>query len=146
MSYAKNINFPILLLIDKALDDKNKNNVMQVQLLSVLRVLYFKTKPVHLKNKSETFSLFGSQNLINCLSKGMTRDYYFVRENYINFTNECLPLFKRIMDDEKGKKTYYKRSYSKGKAPFNSSPLTGEPKATLNHEPLTKEPAVPLNP
>ena len=108
MSYAKNINFPILLLIDKALDDKNKNNVMQVQLLSVLRVLYFKTKPVHLKNKSETFSLFGSQNLINCLSKGMTRDYYFVRENYINFTNECLPLFKRIMDDEEGKKTYYK--------------------------------------
>ena len=38
----------------------------------------------------------------------MTRDYYFVRENYINFTNECLPLFKRIMDDEEGKKTYYK--------------------------------------
>jgi len=109
MSYAKNINFPILLLIDKALDDKNKNNVMQVQLLSVLKVLYFKTKSVHLKYKHDTFSLFGSQNLINCLSKGMTRDYYFVRENYINFTNECLPLFKRIMDDdEEGKKTYYR--------------------------------------
>ena len=108
MSCAIKINFPILLLIDKAIDDKNKNNVMQVQLLSVLRVLYFKTSSVHLKYRADTFSLFGSQNLINCLSKGMTRDYYFVRENYINFTRECLPLFKKIMNDENGKKTYYK--------------------------------------
>ena len=36
-----------------------------------------------------------------------------------------------------GKKTYYKRSYSKGKTPINSSPLTGEPKVTLNPSPLT---------
>ena len=108
MSFAKNINFPIILLIDKALDDKNKNNVMQVQLLSVLRVLYSKTSPVHLQYKADTLSLFGNQNLINCLSKGMTRDYYFVRENYINFTRECLPLFKRIMVDKEGKKTFYK--------------------------------------
>ena len=108
MSCAKSINFPILLLIDKALDDKNKNNVMQVQLLSLLKVLYFKTSSVHLKHKADTLSLFGSQNLINCLSKGMTRDYYFVRENYINFTRECLPLFKNIMNDEDGKKTYYR--------------------------------------
>ena len=108
ISIAKNINFPILLLIDKSLDDKNKNNVMQVQLLSVLRVLYFNTSSVHLQYKEDSFSLFGSQNLLNCLVKGMTRDYFFVRENYINFTRECLPLFKRIMDDEKGKKTYYK--------------------------------------
>ena len=108
MSCAKNINFPVLLLIDKALDDKNKNNVMQVQLLSLLKVLYFRTSSVHLKYKADAFSLFGSQNLINCLSKGMTRDYYFVRENYINFIRECLPLFKNIMNDEVGKKTYYK--------------------------------------
>ena len=109
MSYAKNINIPILFLLDKALDDKNKNNVMQVQLLSVLRVLYFKTSSVHLKYKADTLSLFSNQDLINCLSKGMTRDYYFVRENYINFTRECLPLFKRIMmDDEEAKKTYYR--------------------------------------
>ena len=108
MSYAKSINSPILQLMDKALDDKNKNNVMQVQLLSLLRVLYFKTSSVHLKYKADTFSLFGNQNLVNCLSKGMTRDYYFVRENYINFTRNCLPLFQKIMDDDKGKKTYYK--------------------------------------
>ena len=106
MSYAVNINLPILLLIDKAIDDKN--NVMQVQLLSVLRVLYFKTESVHKKYKTDTFALFSNPNLLNCLSKGMTRDYYFVRENYINFTRECLPFFKRIMDEETGKKTYYK--------------------------------------
>ena len=109
LSYAKTINFPILLLIDKALDDKNKINVMQVQLLSVLRVLYFKTSAVHLKYKTDTLYLFANQNLINCLTKGMTRDYYFVRENYINFTRECLPLFKKIMmNDEKGKSTFYR--------------------------------------
>ena len=61
---------------------------MQVQLLSLLKVLYFRTSSVHLKYKADALSLFGSQNLINCLSKGMTRDYYFVRENYINFIRE----------------------------------------------------------
>ena len=106
MMYANKINLPILLLIDEAID--NKNEVMQVQLLSVLKVLYFTTTPIHLKYKNEAFFLFSNQSLINCLTKGMTSNYFFVRENFINFTRECLPCFKRVMDDEQGKIAYYK--------------------------------------
>jgi len=106
MKYAKNINLPIVLLIDEALD--NKNEVMQVQLLSVLRVLYFKTAPIHLKYKKDAFQLFSNEYLINCLNKGMTNDIFFVRENFINFTKECLPPFRFVIYDEEGRKSYYK--------------------------------------
>ena len=106
MQYAKQLNLPIIFLIDEAID--NKNEVMQVQLLSVLRVLYFTTSDIHKKYKNDAFLLFSHQSLINCLTKGMTRDIFFIRENFINFTRECLPCFKEVMDDEEGKKVYYK--------------------------------------
>ena len=106
MTFANRINLPIILLIDEAIDENNE--VMQVQLLSVLRVLYFKTSPIHLNHKNDAFLLFNNQSLINCLTKGMTREIFFVRENFINFTRECLPCFKRVMDDKEGKKIYYK--------------------------------------
>ena len=106
MKYANKLNLPILTLIDEAID--NNNGVMQLQLLAVLKVFYFTTAPIHLKYKSDAFLLFSNQSLINCLTKGMTRDYFFVRENFINFTRECLPCLKRIMDDEEGKTTYFK--------------------------------------
>ena len=97
---------PILELINEAIDIKNE--VMQVQLLSVLRVLYFSTSDVHQKYKNDAFLLFSHQSLISVLTKGMTNDKFFVRENFINFTRECLPCFKRVMDDEQGKSAYYK--------------------------------------
>ena len=106
MKYARCINLPIVQLLDEAID--NKNEVMQVQLLSVLKVLYFKTSAIHLKHKNDAFLLFSNQSLINCLTKGITRDIFFVRENFINFIREYLPCLKRVMDDEEGKKTYYK--------------------------------------
>ena len=106
MAYAKQLNLPIVLLIDEAID--NNNEVMQVQLLSVLRVLYFKTSDIHKKYKNDAFLLFSNQSLINCLTKGMTREIFFIRENFINFTREYLPCFKSVMDDEEGRKAYYK--------------------------------------
>ena len=105
MKYATKLNLPILLLLDEAID--NNNGVMQLQILSLLKVLYFTTSPVHLKYKSDAFILLSNHSLINCLTKGMTRDYFFVRENFINFTRECLPCLKRVMDDEEGKTTYF---------------------------------------
>ena len=105
MSYADLINIPILLLINEAIEMKNE--VLQIQLLSVLRVLYFKTSSVHLKNKKFTLKLFSDVHLINYLTKGMTQDIYFVRESYINFTREFLPCFKILLDDETDKDQYY---------------------------------------
>ena len=43
-------------------------------------------------------SLLKDNVLSKVLIKGMTSDYYFVRENFINFTKNCLPIFSVIID------------------------------------------------
>ena len=106
MQYAIQLNLPILLLINEAID--SKNDVMQIQLLSILKALYFNTIPIHLKYKNDSFLLFSNQSLINSLKKGMTTDNFLLRENFIKFARDCLPCFKQIMDDESGKNSYYK--------------------------------------
>jgi len=108
MQFALEINEPIVSLLYKAIEDNDE--VMQVQLLSVLRVVYFNSSSVHLKsqnNKTNALSLFQNKNLHNCLLKGMTSDYFFVRENFIKFTVSCLPHFGRVMNDSSGYKQFY---------------------------------------
>ena len=105
ISYAKEINLPILLTLDEAIE--NNDEVMQVQLLNVLKVLYFNSSPAHLSNKSIVLSIFQNETLIKVLIKGMTRDYFFVREHFINFTKDCLPIFRNIMGDINGIKNLF---------------------------------------
>ena len=97
ISYASEINLPILLTLDEAIE--NNDEVMQVQLLSVLKVLYFNSSPAHLSNKNIILTLFQNETLIKVLIKGMTRDFFFVREHFINFTKVCLPIFRIVMGD-----------------------------------------------
>ena len=97
ISYASEINLPILLTLDEAIE--NNDEVMQVQLLSVLKVLYFNSSPAHLSNKNIILTLFQNETLIKVLIKGMTRDFFFVREHFINFTKDCLPIFRIVMGD-----------------------------------------------
>ena len=108
MKFAILINEPIVTLLDKAIEDNDE--VMQVQLLSVLRVIYFNSSNVHLKsqaNKTNVLSLFQNENLHKCLIKGMTSDYFYVRENFIKFTVSCLPYFSKVMNDISGLKKIY---------------------------------------
>ena len=108
LKYASEINLPILLKLDEAID--NNDEVMQVQLLAVLRVLYFQSSQIHLLNKSNhiiALSLFQNETLIKVLIKGMTRDYFFVREYFIKFTKELLPIFRNVMGDINGIKNLY---------------------------------------
>ena len=108
MEYALEINQPIVSLLDQVIEDNDE--VMQVQLLAVLKVGYFNSSSVHLKskaNKSNALSLFQNPNLHKCLIKGMTSDYFFVRENFIKFTVSCLPHFSNVMNDSNGYKTLY---------------------------------------
>ena len=102
ISYLKEINHPILLTLDEAIE--NKDEVMQVQLLSVLKVLYFNP---YIFNKNEILNLFYNETLIKVLIKGMTRDYFFVREHFINFTKDCLYLFRNNMKDINGIKNLF---------------------------------------
>ena len=109
MKFAIEINKSIVTLLDKAIEDNDE--VMQVQLLSVLRVIYFNSSSVHLKNKdnkNNALSLFQNENLHNCLIKGMTSDYFYVRENFIKFTVSCLPHFNNVMNDISEYKQFYK--------------------------------------
>ena len=102
ISYLKEINYPILLTLDEAIE--NKDEVMQVQLLSVLKVLYFNP---YIINKNEILNLFYNETLIKVLIKGMTRDYFFVREHFINFTKDCLYLFRNNMKNINGIKNLF---------------------------------------
>ena len=102
ISYLKEVNHPILLTLDEAIE--NKDEVMQVQLLSVLKVLYFNP---FIFNKNEILNLFYNETLIKVLIKGMTRDYFFVREHFINFTKDCLYLFRNNMKDINGIKNLF---------------------------------------
>ena len=108
MKFALEINQPIVSLLDKAIKDNDE--VMQVQLLSVLSVLYFNSSSVHLKsqkNKDNALSLFQNRHLHDCLINGMTSDYFYVRENFIKFTVSCLPHFGKVMNDTSSYKKFY---------------------------------------
>ena len=108
MQYGLEINQPIVSLLDQAIEDHDE--VMQVQLLSVLKAIYFNSSSVHLKsqaNKNNALYLFQNKNLHECLKKGMTSDYFFVRENFIKFTVSCLPHFNNVMNDSSGYKHLY---------------------------------------
>ena len=103
MDYSKIINVPIIELINRPLISA----VMQVQLLSVLKVLYFKTDSIHSSHKKEAFELFGNKTLIECLYNGIINDIFFVREIFINFTGECLVHLRSVIYDNNGEKNYY---------------------------------------
>ena len=108
MQFAIQINQPIISLLDKAIEDNDE--VMQVQLVSVLRVLYFNPSSVYLKsqnNKNNALALFKNPNLHNCLIKGMTSEYFYVRDYFIKFTVQCLPHFNKVMNDTSGFKHFY---------------------------------------
>ena len=81
---------------------------MQIQILSVLKALYHKTSWTHPNFRDDALSIFRSYSFQNCLLKGMSDNFYFIKESYINFTNECLPFFKTIISEEKGKDIFYK--------------------------------------
>ena len=102
ISYLKEINLPILFTLDEAIE--HNDEVMQVQLLSVLKVLYFNPNII---NKNEILNLFHNEILKKVLIKGMTRDYFFVREHFINFTKDCLYLLKNKMKDIDGIKNLF---------------------------------------
>ena len=108
LKFAIEINESIVTLLDKAIEFNDE--VMQVQLLSVLRVLYFNSSSVYLKNqnnKNNALKLFKNTNLHKCLIKGMTSDLFYVRENFINFTVQCLPHFNKVMNDTSGFRNFY---------------------------------------
>ena len=92
------LNRPLLNLLVKAIEEKDE--VMQVELLSVIKVLDFNSSNEYENNqnrKSILFSLLKEENLTQILIQGMTSDLYFIRENFLNFIKNCLPIFSLII-------------------------------------------------
>ena len=72
------------------------DEVMQVQLLNLLKQLLFNTQSEHNKYKEEITSLIMRSNLINCLTKGIKIEYFFVRRNFIEFLEGILPILTNL--------------------------------------------------
>ena len=99
INVANEINRPLLNLLDKAIESNDE--VMQVQLLAIIKILDFNTSNQYENNpdkKNIILSLLKDDILTKVLIKGMTSGYYFVRENFINFTKNCLPVFTGIIE------------------------------------------------
>ena len=72
------------------------DEVMQVKLLILLKQLLFNTQSVHNKYKEEITYLIMRSNLINCLTKGIKIEYFFVRRNFIEFLEGILPFLTNL--------------------------------------------------
>jgi hypothetical protein len=105
---ANKINKPLLMLLDNAIEKHDE--VMQMQLLAVIKILDFNSSIQYENNndiKNLILSLLKGDILKNVLIKGMTSNYYFVRENFINFTKNCLPIFTSIIDKKQELETIF---------------------------------------
>ena len=98
INVANELNRPLLTMLDNAIEAKDE--VMQVELLAVIKVLDFNSSAEYENNPDKKyilFSLLERGGLADILIKGMTSDLYFIRENFLNFTKNCLPIFSLII-------------------------------------------------
>ncbi len=84
----------VVELLEEAI--QSKDEVMQVQLLNLLKQLLFNTQSEHNKHKEEITSLIMKSNLIDCLIKGIRIEYFFVRRNFIEFLEGILPILTNL--------------------------------------------------
>ena len=78
----------------------NNDEVMQVQLLNLLKVLLFNTQNVHKQYDVQSINIFNSQLLHDCLNLGLQINYIFVRSHFISFVECCLPIFRDMLDQD----------------------------------------------
>ena len=98
INVANELNKPLISMLDNAIETNNE--VMQVQLLSVIKALDFNSSAEYENNPDKKYILFNllkQDSLTKILIKGMTSDYYFIRENFLNFIKNCLPIFSLII-------------------------------------------------
>jgi hypothetical protein len=98
MNIAEMIAEPVLMILHESI--MSNDEVMQVQLLNLLKVLLFNTQNVHLEFKQQAVNIFNSQLLHDCITLGIQINYIFVRSHFIYFVECCLPIFRDILDNE----------------------------------------------
>ena len=78
----------------------NKDEVMQVQLLNILRVIYFDTSDFHREYYAATKNIFGYQLLNDCINIGIQVNDIYVRNHYITFIENCLGIYNMFLDED----------------------------------------------
>jgi hypothetical protein len=96
MAIAEMIAEPVLMILHESI--MGNDEVMQVQLLNLLKVLLFNTGMVHKDFLTQAVNIFNSQLLHDCITLGIGMDYIFVRSHFISFVEYCLPIFRDILD------------------------------------------------
>ena len=98
MNIAEMIAEPVLMILHENI--MSNDEVMQVQLLNLLKVLLFNTQMVHKDFIQQAINIFNSQLLHDCLNMGIQINYIFVRSHFISFLECCLPIFRDILDQD----------------------------------------------
>ena len=80
-------------------EDK-RNQVLQIQLLEIMKLLMFEKA-----DNSDLIEIYSSELLLQCLAKGITLNYFYVRRHYILFVERYLSLMIKIFKQSKIDKT-----------------------------------------
>ena len=96
MDIAQSIVEPVLEILMESL--KNEDEVMQVQLINLLKVLIIGTSNIHDKYKEQIKVIVNDNMFQNCIVNGIQINYIFVRGYFINFVESCLPVFKNVLN------------------------------------------------
>ncbi len=95
MDIAQSIVEPVLDILQESL--KSNDEVMQVQLINLLKALLVSTQNEHKNYKEQLNMIFNSNMFQNCIVNGIQINYIFVRGYFINFVENCLPVFKNVL-------------------------------------------------
>lgn len=96
MKISESISFPLLKILKESI--VSNDEVMQVQLLNLLKVILFNTQSVHNEFKTSAKKIFDSTILHDCIILGIQDNYIFVRSHFISFLESCLPILKNVLE------------------------------------------------
>lgn len=96
MKIAESIAQPLLYILRESISSNDE--VMQVQLLNLLKVILFSTQSVHQDFKESSKRIFDSSILHQCIILGIQDNYIFVRSHFISFLESCLPIFRNVLE------------------------------------------------
>jgi len=96
MKIAESIAQPLLYILRESISSNDE--VMQVQLLNLLKVILFNTQSVHQDFKDTSKRIFDSSILHQCIILGIQDNYIFVRSHFISFLESCLPIFRNVLE------------------------------------------------
>lgn len=96
MKIAESIAHPLLYILRESISSNDE--VMQVQLLNLLKVILFNTQSVHQDFKETCRKIFDSSILHQCIILGIQDNYIFVRSHFISFLESCLPIFRNVLE------------------------------------------------